>query len=121
MRLDPKLVREILLTVEEYLPFREKELVWPEGYSEEELDYHLAILIDDSLVKGNYSRALAGNFYVLVEHLTPQGHKYLDAIRNEGIFKRVQAKVVDSGLASVPLEVLVQLASKAVRDSVGLE
>ena len=120
MRIDAKLVREIMLVVEEYFPFREKDVVWPEDYTKEELDYHCLTLIDAGLIKGSYQRAFGGTYHVMVQHLTSQGHEYLEAIRNESVFKKVQDRLKDSGLVTAPLDILVQLAAKFTRDSVGL-
>ena len=121
MQLKPELVREVLLIVEEYLPDRESEIVWPSNVSEEELDYHCMILIDAGLLKGSYSRTIDGSFHVLVEHLTPYGHEYVDTLRNETVFKEVQEQLNVRKIASVSMDVLLQLSKKAMREMVGLD
>ena len=121
MRLKPELVRGVLLAVEEYLPFRRSELDWPANASKEELDYHCMILIDADLLKGNYSRSAKGNYFVTVERLTPYGHEYVDALRNETVFREVQNQLNVSKVASVSIDVLIQLAKKVMRETVGLD
>ncbi len=116
MQLRPELVRDILLTVEEYLPFRESEFVWPADVSEEELDYHCIILIDAGLLEGSHSRSLGGTYHVIVERLTPYGHEYVDALRNEPVFREVQKQLNVRKLVSVPIDVLIQLAKKVMLD-----
>ena len=121
MQLKPELVREVLLTVEEYLPDRESEIVWPSNVSEEELDYHCMILIDAGLLKGKYSRTFGGSYFVYVERLTPYGHEYVDTLRNETVFREVQKQLNVRKVASVSIDVLMQLAKKAMREMVGLD
>ena len=121
MQLKPELVRDVLLTVEEYFPFREREAVWPTSVSKEELDYHCAILIDAGLLKGSYSRVMTGDFDIIVEHLTPYGHEYVDALRNETVFKRVQERLTVSKLASASIDVVLSLAKKISREMLGLD
>jgi hypothetical protein len=119
MQLRPELVRDILLTVEEYLPFRQSEFVWPADVadvSEEELDYHFIILIDAGLLEGSHSRSAGGTYHVIVERLTPYGHEYVDALRNEPVFREVQKQLNVRKLVSVPIDVLIQLAKKAMLD-----
>ena len=120
MRLRPELVRDLLLAVEEYLPYRAEEFAWPEYASEQEVDYHCIILIDAGLLKGTHSRALSGKDRVLVERLTPKGHEYLDALRNEAVFSEVQKQLSARNLASISLDILLKLTQKVVNQMVGL-
>ena len=121
MRIDGKLVRELLLVTEEYFPFREREVVWPDGYTENEIDYHCIFLIDAGLMKGSYNRMAGGTFRVVVHHLTPYGHEYIEAIRDEGIFKKVQEKLSVNNLTAASVDLILQLGMKLVRQNVGLE
>ena len=108
------------MVVEEYLPYRAEEFAWPEYASEEEVDYHCIILIDAGLLKGTYSRTFGGKYHVLVERLTPDGHEYIDALRNEAVFSEVQKQLSARNLASIPLDILLKLAQKVVNQMVGL-
>ena len=121
MRLKPELVRDLLLAVEEYLPFRGEEFEWPAYASEEEVDYHCIILIDAGLLKGTHSRALSGKYRVLVERLTPSGHDFLDAVRNESVFRQVQEQLNVRKVVSVPLDLMAQLAKRLLGRELGLE
>ena len=109
------------MAVEEYLPYRAKEFAWPEYASEQEVDYHCIILIDAGLLKGTYSRTFGGKYHVLVERLTPYGHEYIDALRDDSVFTEVQKQLSARNLASIPLDVLLRLAQKVINQMVGLD
>ena len=119
MRLRPELVRDILMTVEEYLPDREDEIVWPAYASEEELKYHRFILMEGGLLAGNYVSSFGNAYDVLVERLTLQGHEAVDALRNESVFNEVQKALSARNLVSVSLDVLIQMAKKVLKDIIG--
>jgi hypothetical protein len=71
-------MRDILLEVEK-LPFDgQLHEVKVEGHSEEEITYHLFQLDESGLIAGRDVSSMDGRAY-LVERLTPEGHRFLNA------------------------------------------
>ena len=121
MQLKPELVRDLLLTVEEYFPFREREAVWPQYASQDELDYHLTLLLDAGLIVGTSGGTFGRAYRVAVSHLSYLGHEYLDNLRSESVFQEVQRQLSARNLASISLDVFLQLARKVTERMVGLD
>jgi hypothetical protein len=109
MKRDMELVRLLLLEVEgEEKPDLSK-------YAEEVQVYHMALLIEAELIDG--SVVSGSNGYPAATHairLTWKGHEFLDAARNETIWKKALAKVKESG-ASITLSLLQQVLTNLLK------
>ena len=133
MKRDLELVRQILLRIEgpreqaslglsggrsvEGLPNLEFE-----GPPEEEVDYHLDLLIKAGLINGTGSRTLGGGFMVNIRGLTWAGHDFLDAVRDEQVWGAMDKKVRDSGLdmRSLTFDVVKSICVSFIEDRLGL-
>lgn len=113
MKRDADLIRKILLEIEEksenYMPVVPKI----EGYSEEEISYHLGLLHQAGLVDA-LNLHHSGRDHWQVKSLTWQGHEFLDAARNADAWNwaKEQMAKVSSGFA---LSVLQDLLLEFVR------
>ena len=85
-----------------------------QGFSQEEINYHVDLLIEEGYVKGN-SR---GDVPVVTQ-LSWQGHEFVDNIRDAGVWRSVKERI--SGLPSVAITVAAQLALAEVKKRLGLE
>ena len=65
-----------------------------EGHSRDEISYHIKMLYQDNLVEAVDVSGL-GNFHWKVKLLTPEGHRFLDAIKNDTLWSKIK------GLAKV--------------------
>ena len=113
MKRDMELMRKILLACEEldYDPryFSRLEL---EGYTDHQVGYHVILLAQAGyLVEAGFPG------YGYVHYLTWSGHELLEAIRDEGRWKRVLAQVREKG-GGLVFEVAVRLLMKAVEHAV---
>ena len=121
MKRDMGLIREILLRIEETEEPSGSQEFRMEGFSKQETDYNLNLLITGGLVEGQVARAFGNNCSIFVDGLTWYGHDFLDAIRDDSIWKKVKEKASDAGqdLRKLPLEVVKTLAVSALKELVG--
>lgn len=121
MERDEDLIRDLLLRVEEGPPhdfhFADR--------SEHEVNYHLALLVEANYLRGEVvrtgtpDRGKTNVYSVHVQHLTMEGHDFLDAIRDEGVWAKTKERAQQVA-ESVPLSVLKEVAIEIVKNGVGL-
>jgi DNA-binding transcriptional ArsR family regulator len=116
MRLDPELVRALLMRIEatpaNQMPDTNIEI---DGYSEDEILEHLELLGEAGLIEANPIKSGIGPrlMHVHVERLTWAGHDFLNNARNDTVWKRARdlvAKQTGSVSIDVFKAVLVQVA-----------
>lgn len=115
MKRDMELVRLSLLEVE-----REEPAPDLSGYTEDQKVYRMALCIEAGLVDGVI--VPDGNGYPAATsaiRLTWKGHEFLDAARNDTIWKKTLAHVKKAGIA-VTLPVLEDLLKKGAKEILGL-
>lgn len=114
MRLNPDLIRDILLTVEDecdfshYLEYRVENMTFLrlETYKHEEITYHI-----NQCKMGNLITNV--HYYdngdcIVIGDLTPQGHEFLENIRDENNWN--QTKQYAKKVGSFSLDVLSKIA-----------
>jgi hypothetical protein len=126
MKRDMELIRKILIYIQDNhdggyetlkIPTSEGSLPFLEGYNFNTLIYHLDLLFNAGLVKklGDDEAAL-GLFEI--EGLTWQGHEFLDAIRDETVWKKTQEVAQTAGVGTltaikdIAVQVAVSFATK---------
>lgn len=115
MKRDMDLIRALLLKYEG------EEDVDLSKYSEEQQVYHAALLVEAKLVKGEEHPGWDGETCnVLVERLTWEGHEFLDAARNETIWKKVKDKISSKGV-DVGLSLLTALLISFTKDKLDMD
>jgi Hypothetical protein (DUF2513) len=122
VRRDMELIRQLLINIEAERRFdgtRWWQIKSPEdlgvgAYSDEEVGYHLNLLIDAGLVKGKGGIETIPN----INKLTWQGHEFVDNIKNNDVWSKVKTRL--AGLQSVALSVVVALAESEVKQKLGL-
>jgi hypothetical protein len=112
MKLDMDLVRKILITLEEHPHGFYNQFIKIEGYSEEQIGYHVTLmeeagllLVIDATHMGSESPEAMPN------RLTWQGHQFLNACRDEGRWTKAKDIFRQAGGVSfdVAKEILTQL------------
>lgn len=126
MRLNHECVRDVLLHIEENLPygyymnFSDVKL---KDYSQEELLYTADKLLEAGLVTGTRRNSITESFPdIRITSLTWEGHQFLDNIRDDGVWKNT--KMVLSKFSSVSLSLVGNVASQVIssliRNQLGL-
>lgn len=121
MKRDMDLVRKILFAIEDNEQgFFHKQLEI-QGYSSEQIGYHVYLMMQASLIKGaDVTTHDCHSPVAIPTGLTWAGHDFLDACRDEGIWIKAKEKLKSLG-GEVPLEViktvLIEIMKKQVMGS----
>lgn len=120
VKLNPDLIRNILLTVEDisdgtvnYLFDNPECFPLLENHSLEEVSYHIKQLNDYGLLSGvNSCFSEKGVCYYIID-LSPEGHKYLQAIKEPSIWNKTMNKIKAVGNISLPI--IYEIASGFIK------
>lgn len=121
MKRDMDLVRTILLALADSdEPLWSTDLVTDE-YSRDVIGYHFLILDEAGLIMANVKAADNDSYYIAVaSRLTWEGNDFLDAVRDESIWKRVRStigKITGGASYEVFKTVASSLALDAIKSS----
>lgn len=117
MKRDMDLVRSILFQIEECDDAAPRDIA-VENYTQEQIQYHLGILYQAQLIDAYEIIAARGTTY-RVKKLTWEGHSFLEAARNDTVWKKAKEKALEFG-GSIPFEILKPLLLKLASTAVGL-
>ena len=122
MKRDMDLVRGILLRIEELGPIGVIRSLKQDGFSRQEIEYHLRLLINGELVDGQATPLSGYNYAIRINGLTWEGHDFLDAIRDDSIWSKMKEKASHAGqdIHKLPLEMVKSLAVSALKELPGL-
>src|SRR5688572_22316690 len=118
MKRDMDLVRTILLEIEESQNPRSVKLQC-HGYSQDEIQEHLMLLVQAKLIKAREVHSLEAGTVLIPQRLTWHGHEFIESTRNEGIWQKVKAEIKDRG-TSLPFSLIQDLALKILAKRMGL-
>ena len=120
MKRNMDLVREILLQIEATEP-RDVPKLNISGFEEEDIGLHVELVIEHGLVNGITIPSGDGRAHRIaayrIEGLTWEGHDFLDAARNDTIWKKAKEKCLATtgGLAFDVLKAcLVEFGKQAI-------
>lgn len=119
MKRDMELVRAILLEMEEHQNPNTQIKVKGTGYSPDQINYHVKILAQAGLIEAEDATSCNGIGWIPVS-LTWEGHEFLEAAKNEGVWQKVKAQLKDRGM-TVPFSVIQELAIKIAAEYMGLK
>ena len=109
MKRDMDLLRQILIVVRDHEdPSKPIELNI-EGYTEDQIGYHVYLLSDAGLIATFSGATLSDMGSWIPQAATWHGHEFLDAVQNAGVWAKVKQTVKDKG-GSIPFAVLQDLA-----------
>lgn len=117
MKRDWDIIRLILLDYEN----DSEEFAMPEAVSEEQILYHIQLLIDagfiaDAIVTKGQMGEIKG---VTGGRLTMQGHDFLDSIRHDTVWREVRSAILRLG-GKVALSIVSDIAQKCFSKAMGL-
>ncbi|MEM6750436.1 MAG: DUF2513 domain-containing protein [Planctomycetota bacterium] len=114
------LVRQILLCIEAYDHGRAPHNLCIDGFSTEQVGYHVYIMIEGGLLDGANSTTLKSKGYeAIASRITWEGHEFLDAARDDRRWKKACALVKEKS-GAVTLAVMSQLLTAMALQSLGL-
>lgn len=112
MKLDPDLVRKVLIAYEE-LGYRGGPVIEIPGHSADEVNYHQERLAEAGFIEYLDMSGFQDTLY-LPKNLTYQGHQFLEASRNDKNWEKVKAVMAKSGgfVLEFAWEMLIELGKK---------
>jgi Hypothetical protein (DUF2513) len=124
LKRDMNLIRQILLVVEGKSNQALEDLTKTHQFSGNEpnsVTYHVKLLNQAGLLEGmcipHFSAENSSTW--LVESLTWAGHEFLDAARDETVWKKI-TKSIGTELKSVSFDILISLLKNEARTRLGL-
>ena len=113
MKLNPVCIRDVLIFFEANLAFGE-DLSWVPislnelctnfpKYSKEELAYTLLLLDEACYIEANIINRDGGILSIYVYRLTYSGHEFLDTIKSDTVWKKLQNAIGSVGSISLPV------------------
>ena len=115
MKRDMDLIRLLMLQTEGEEPRPDLS-----GYTQAKVLYHYALLIEANLVHGSIIPDKNGDIGATnILRLTWAGHEFLDAARNDTIWKKSWQKITNSGV-QVTMTVLEDLLKSNIKEVLGL-
>ena len=112
MKRDMNIIRLLLLQ-------QEGQEVDLSSYTEDQLIYHAALLIEAGLVDGSIIPGEEGYpAMTTVNRMTWSGHDFLDAARNDSVWKKVTSGFAQKGL-STTFDLLKIALEKAILSQMG--
>lgn len=121
MKRDWDLMRAVLFKVED-LPLDKHAVVRAEDfpdYPPETVVYHFDLLEQAGLVVAAIQKHQHTRGAGLVFDLTWQGHEFLDAIRRETVWQKIQGRIKQDG-ATMPFELIKATAIQLIREVMSL-
>lgn len=115
MKRDMDLIREILREVEACENSYGINSPTIEGYSDSQIAYHLKLLLDGGLIE---AKNVAGEFQQEDEYiginLTWDGQDFLNAARDDSLWKKAKESVINSGVSFTVQSLLAWLKAQVL-------
>lgn len=112
MKLNPDLLRDILVWCEDNLPQKSLSIMATNihipDWSSQQIVYHLTLLSESGYIKTR-SFGVDMNKDFIVERMTMNGHELLSTMRNETTWKKIKEILDKFGLVAFPT-ILTQLS-----------
>jgi len=87
-----------------------------EGYSDEQVSYHIKLLYEANLIEAIDTSSSSG-FCWEAKNLTWDGHEFLEASRSDTVWNSAKDILQEKGVG-MPFEILKQLLVQLAKDSV---
>ena len=122
MKRDMDLIRKILLSYEAEPGAQVPSKVAIEGYSEEQIDFHLFLMWEAGLIKASDTRTLRDRYTITPLNITWAGYEFLEACRDEGRWKKAKAIAEKTGGMSLDVlkATLTALATQGMKTLLGM-
>ena len=120
MKRDPELIRKILFDVEECPADKYIDGFEFEGYDDWIIAVHVELLIEAGLLDGEVTRFVSGESpSINVSRLTWTGHDFIDAVRDDTIWKKVKENVLKPA-SSWTFGMITEYAKAEIRKHLGI-
>ncbi len=120
MRRDPELIRKIMFDVEDCPADKHVHGFEFEGYDAWVIAEHLELLIEAGLLDGNVHHFVSGEPpSIMVRRLTWYGHDFIDAVRDDTIWKKVKDNLLKPA-SSWTFSLIIEYAKAEIQKRLGM-
>ena len=119
MNQDADLLRAILLAVEEKPAGH--SLSDPEftGYDNLTIGEHVELLVDNDFIEANVKKIYGPEYVIVIERLTSDGRKFLQAAKDENIWNSAKNKIIKE-TSSWTISLLYEYLKQEAKNRLGL-
>jgi hypothetical protein len=124
MTRDDDLIRTLMLVLEQASDYVNDNLV-VEGYSRDQVAYHLGLIVGAGYAEGPQPRySSTGSdptvpMAVVVSRLSPAGHDFIASLRDDTVWAKVKERLAKVG-GSASLEIIGQVGTAITKQMLGL-
>lgn len=120
MKRDMDLVRKIVFAIEEHEHGHAPGRLVIEGHGDEQIGYHVYLLVEAGLVKGAVTTHLGSDSPSAIPiSLTWAGHEFADAARNETVWGKTKTFFKEKG-ATAGFGLLLEVLKNQAKQHLGL-
>lgn len=119
MKRNMDLCRDILIYVESLSFLSQPQKVAVDGFSEEEIQYHLKLLNQAGLIDAENKSRDTQKVRWRVHALTWQGHEFVEASRNKSAWDNAKSMIKDKGVG-MAFDTIKALLIASAKENVGL-
>ena len=120
MKRDMDLVRKLIFAIEEHPEGFAPPTIEIEGYSGEEIGYHLSLMLEAGLIDGSdVSNFNCRSPQAIASSLTWKGHEFADAARNDTMWNKAK-KTIQEKVGTVSIALLTEYLQNLARGALGL-
>jgi hypothetical protein len=120
MKRDFDLVRQLVFAIENHSSGFAPSELHIEGFTEEQIGYHLFLMLQANLINGcDVTHLGSKSPEAIATSLTPSGHDFADTARSDTIWNQAKVTVKEKG-GAVSFAILTQLLQNLCRTALGL-
>jgi DNA-binding transcriptional ArsR family regulator len=113
MKRDFDLIREILLDVEKNAKYNEMYFPKIIGYTDDEINYNIKLLLDAGLVE-MYKEPKTVFYHNFIRSITYKGHEFLDSIRVDNIWVKTRKTALEK-TGTLTFEIIKTVSSQIIK------
>ena len=119
MKRDMDLIRDILLYIEKSSDPDGVSGIEISGYNSHEITYHVNLLIQAGLITADVQTFSGGHIRISFAQLTWPGHEFLNATRDNTVWKKVKGEISEKG-GSFTFDIVKALATEILSGRLNL-
>ncbi len=120
MQRDMDLIRKLLRVIEEDQAGHAPQVIAIDGYSSEQIGYHIWLLGQSGLLNTETTtHLLSPSPSAMPVSLTWEGHEFLEASRNDGAWKKAKGIIIEKG-GGMTLEVIKAFLMAEIKRQIGV-
>ncbi len=120
MKRDMDLVRKLVFAIEDHPSGFAPDELKTEGYSSDQVGYHLYLMLEAELIKGGeITRQGSTSPEAVVSSLTWAGHEFADAARSDSLWNQAKATMKEKA-GSVSFAMFTQYLQSLAKTALGM-